>query len=525
MFKKPIFILTIICLIFGGVYLYLVKPLTFDGDLSHRFDWPDETANYFWASHYAKTGNLFYQESLNQIAQNQIYPRSFNVRNDGALVPGSFLGLILLYGTLAKIFSSNLIIYFTPIISIIGVLAFYGIIKRIFDNTTAFVATILLLMHPAWWYYSVTSMLPNVTFISLFLGGIYFFLKNEKIRWPDVLLSGFLIGLAISIRPAEVIWMIIVLLGIFILRKDQLKFSYVVLLLVMSSLAMVPSLSHQQSLYGDYLASGYSQLQSESFGTCQSCEVVKSIFLPFGFHPTLIASNLWTHYLSRLWWLSLITLLGLVAFLVQTKKQKEEIFGYVLISMLVFGWLGVYYGSWEFTDKLTVHLNTLGISYVRYFLPLFILAVPFTARGLIWISSILKSRWRHLGLSVLLLGLLYPSAHLVLAKKPDSILPVKQRILSYKNSAATVMAETPDDAVIVTVRKDKLFFPERKVIHTFEALSLNKDLVEILKDLVAAAPVYYYALGPEPQVEFANGLKLELIKQVGQEILYKVYVE
>lgn len=525
MFKKPVFTLIAICLVFGGAYIYLAKPLPFEGEVSHRFDWPDETANYFWSSYYSETGDLIYPESLSQVAQNQIHPRSFNVRSDGSLVPGSFLGLILLYGSLAKIFSSSLLIYFTPIFAIVGVLAFYGIIRRIFDDKTAFVSAILLLMHPAWWYYSVTSMLPNVTFISLFLLGIYVLIKNKQAYFLDILIAGFLIGLSVSIRPSEVIWMLIVMLGILILRGSRIKFSQVIILMAVSAFAIAPSLIHQQALYGDYLASGYSQLQSETFGTCQSCEVVKSIILPFGFHPTLIASNIWVHYLSRMWWISLITLLGLIAFLVQTKKQKEEIFGYVIMSMFVFGWLGIYYGSWEFTDKLTVHLNTLGISYVRYFLPLFILAVPFTARGLIWVSNIFRPRWRNFGLAILLLGMLYPAANLVLAEKPDSILPVKQRILSYKQNAAAVMKETEANSVIVTVRKDKVFFPERKVIHTFEALSLNDDLREILLDLVKVAPVYYYALGPEPELEFANGLRLEYMRNIGQEILYKVYVE
>ena len=44
----------------------------------------------------------------------------------------------------------------------------------------------------------------------------------------------------------------------------------------------------------------------------------------------------------------------------------------------------IYYGSWEFTDKLTLHLNTLGISYVRYWLPIYLLSLPFVATGILW---------------------------------------------------------------------------------------------------------------------------------------------
>ena len=76
--------------------------------------------------------------------------------------------------------------------------------------------------------------------------------------------------------------------------------------------------------------------------------------------------------------------------------------------------------------------------------------------------------------------------------------------------------------MIVTVRKDKVFFPDRKVIHTFDALSLNQDLQRVVSNLSQLVPVYYYALGPEPSLVLNHGLSLELVANIGQEILYKV---
>lgn len=522
MSKKHFLPLFLLALIFGGFYLWLVSPNSTDIGLTYRFDWPDETANYFWASHFSASNNLYLKEPLNGLAQNQIHPRSFNVRPDGALVPGSFLGLILIYGVLAKIFGSWSIIYYTPILSIFGALAFYGVIKRIFNDKVALVSTVLLLIHPAWIYYSVTSLLPNVPFISLLLISFYFLLKSDKMPFSHLFISATLFGLAVAIRPSEFIWEVALLLGVIVLARDKIKFSHVVLFLIISAAAVFPSVYYQKTLYGGYLTSGYAQLEPENLQACTSCQLVKSFILPFGLHPNLVASNIWTHYLSRLWWLSLITLLGLVSFLVQ-KKQSEKVFAYVMLSIFIFGWIGVYYGSWEFTDKLTVHLNTLGLSYVRYFLPLFILAIPFTATGLLWLTSILKRRWEKIGMFVLVFGLFYASADLALSKKPDSIFNVKDRIEQYSLNAQHVNYLTPEDSVIVTVRKDKLFFPERKVIHTFQALSLNSELSDIIKDLIKEVDVYYYALGAEPTLELDNGLKLERVDSIGEEILYKVY--
>ncbi|MFA6215184.1 MAG: glycosyltransferase family 39 protein [Patescibacteria group bacterium] len=522
MLKKPVFILAILAVIFGSVYFWLATPLKTDFPISPRFDWPDETANYFWSSHYAQTGQLSLAEPLNIVAKNQIHPRSFNVLSDGSLVPGSFLGLILFYGTLAKIFGSGALIYFTPILAILGILAFYGIIKRIFNEKIALLSAILMFFQPAWWYYSVTSMLPNVPFVSLILLSIYLLLKNHHLKLTPLLVSAFFLGLAISIRPAEIIWVAAVYLAVFASLRGRIKFTQLILFLAVMILAILPSLYHQQILYGSYFASGYDQLQPAAQPVCQSCQLVKSFILPFGFHPELIAYNFWTHYLSRLWWFTLVAILGLIAFLVQTSKTKDEIFNYLMLSFFVFIWLIIYYGSWEFTDLLTVHLNTLGLSYVRYWLPLYLLALPFTAIGLLWLINLFKNRWQGLILFLLLAFLFYQSANLVLKDKPDSILPVRERILAYKLNALEVMKLTPTDSVIVTVRKDKVFFPERKVIHTFDALSLNQELTDTLPGLVKIAPVYYYALGQEPILEFTNGLKLEPVKEIGAEILYQV---
>ena len=81
--------------------------------------------------------------------------------------------------------------------------------------------------------------------------------------------------------------------------------------------------------------------------------------------------------------------------------------------------------------------------------------------------------------------------------------------------------ETEADSVIITVRKDKLFFPDRKVIHTFEALSRNALLQEITPRLTEQVPVYYYALGPEPQLTY-DRFSLEVVAQFGSEVLYRV---
>ena len=520
--KKTTLLVTIISIAFFTLYAWLATPVSVGVSTGYRFDWPDETANYFWIHYYAKTGQLVVEEPLNLVADNQIHPRSFNVRPDGSLVPGSFLGLILFYGWISKLLGSWIILYLTPLFGVLGVLAFYGIIRRLFDDQVGLLTTILILIHPAWWYYSATTLLPNVTFLSLVTAGAYFLYRREALNFWSALGSGLAFGLALAVRPAEIVWVgLVVLVSVGYGWKHNRSLVLLVVTIAAAVLAFLPTLYWQQLIYGDLLTTGYDQLTVASASSCQACAVAQSLFTPFGLHPNLIGHNLYLHYFRRLWWYVLLMIFGLAVFLANPGQQKNRRIGYLLFGLVISLLLAVYYGSWEFTDQLTVNLNTLGISYVRYFLPLYILPIPFIAAGLISTFRYFAARWAALFLLLILVGVGYLSAQLVLYQKADSLMPVRQRVAEYRVTAAAVYEKTETESVIITVRKDKLFFPDRKVIHTFEALSLNSVLQEITPQLAKQVPVYYYALGPEPQLTY-DQFSLEVIAQFGSEVLYRV---
>jgi len=522
--NKPIFVLLVIAVIFGAVYFWLVTPINTGQNIGHRFDWPDEVANYFFIENLAKTGELYVSEPLNSVAKNQVHPRSFNVKNNGSLVPGSFLGLILLYGFLAKIFGVGLIIYITPILAILGSLAFYGIIKRIFDEKIALLSLVLMLFHPAWWYYSVTSMLPNVCFVSLVIISVWLlFFKETKITFPQILLSAFSLGLAISIRPVEIIWIVALyfLLSIYLFRK--LDWKKIVLFFAILFITLSPSFYQQKALFGNILTSGYDQLHIQQSLFKQVSGSFQSFIAPFGIHPRITTNNLWLYFFKEFWWLSFLAVLGLIFILFDLIKKTGLVFGYVLFSLFLFFWLGNFYGSWQFTDELTMKLNVLGLSYFRYWLPIYVISIPFIAGGLIWIINFFKTNAiKKIVLFIFVIFLFYNSATLVLSKNDDSIIPVRKRIAEYKKTASEVFSLTEPNSVIITIRKDKVFFPERKVIHSFYDLPENPELLEILPGLVNEAPVYYYSLGFEKNLNLENKMSLELVKNINQEVLYKI---
>ncbi len=520
MTRKPVFILAILSAVFFVAYLWLATPISTGQGLENRFDWPDETANYFWIKNYAAGSGLVLPEPLNLAAANQIHPRSFNVRPDGALVPGSFLGLILIYGALAKIFSAHSIIYFTPVISILAVLTFYKIIKRIFDSKVALVASLLMLFAPAWWYYSVTSLLPNVLFVSLVIFGVYFLIipKQKNLKY---VFSALFFALAIAIRPAEIVWLLILLVALFIYLKGRLKPINVILFIIVIGACLTPFFYEQKLIYGNVFTTGYSQLDQPA-SACQVCRAAKALFLPFGFNFKLLIKNFWQSYIQLFWWFSVLALLGLVVFFSKIKKLQRSDIGYLITSALIGLFLALYYGSWQFSDQLTVNLNTIGLSYIRYWLPLYLLALPLAAIGLIWLSSLFKKKLSTPILILFLLFLSYQSAAVVLWQKPDSILPVKERIALYKSLAKEVTDLTEAESVIISVRKDKVFFPERKVIHTFDNLSSNPEILAILPQLIKSVPVYYYAPASETGLAANSSFNFAAVKNIQDGILYKI---
>jgi len=509
--------LFIFTLIFLGIYFYLVTPVKTATNIGPRFDWPDETANYFWISHFVQTGNLKVFEPLNKAAQNQIHPRSFNVLPDGSLVPGSFLGLVLIFGFLAKIFSTALVPYFTPAIAVIGVIAFFYLIKPFFGKKIALLSSILLFFHPAWWYYTASPLLPNVFFISLLLISLSLLINYNGRIWR-FLLSAIFLGLAMMIRPSEFIWISCVYLSTFFYLKRILSLHKFLLYLILAAVVFFPVLYFQKITYGSFFNTGYTQLQGQTSGIAG---MLKDFLLPFGFSPLAAFSNLYQNYFLKSFWFSAVATIGLILFLFNFKKEPKQRKLFFLICLFLFFWLAIYYGSWSFEDRQTVALNFLGLSYVRYFLPLYVVSLPFAASALFHIADFFKGRLKTSAVVLFSLWLFFYSANLVLYSKPDSIITVKERIASYKVTADEVNNLTETDSVIVTVRKDKVFFPERKVIHTFLPLSANTDLKNILPALVSESPVYYFALSEEKE-NLSDRLQLTKIKDIDSEILYKV---
>jgi len=203
--KNYIWVVFIAAIVASFVYGYLAFT-TAPQSGSRILNSPDEAANYYFATQLSEKNKFVGYEPINQFAENIIHPRAITAY-EGKLVPVSFMGMSFIYGNIAKIFGSGIIIYLTLIISVIGAIYFYLFIKEIFDSHIALISTFLLLLFPGWVYYNSRSMFHNVLFVNLLIIAIYYLHRHFKNAetWP-MALSALFFGLALITRTSEIVW-------------------------------------------------------------------------------------------------------------------------------------------------------------------------------------------------------------------------------------------------------------------------------------------------------------------------------
>lgn len=259
-------ILIVIFVLFFIIYSYLpLSQIFFSNvpmtEVSMRFNTPDEVTNFYFTNLFSNENKLYYFENYNLLINGAIFPRWAKPIGD-KIVLGTFQGIILIYGSLAKIFSNFIISFLTPIFALIGVVFFYNIIKMIFNKKIAIISGFLMLTFPAYVYYSSRVMFHNVLFLTLLFGGLYFLLKLfsvslcnfkrdfTRIKYFYAVLAGLFLGLGLITRTSEIVWMFL-LVSVFLLFNLKLLknyYKYILLILIISILCFVPVLINNKNL-------------------------------------------------------------------------------------------------------------------------------------------------------------------------------------------------------------------------------------------------------------------------------------
>jgi len=516
-----------IIVIFASLIFLFVYSWLYSGQQA-KFTSPDETANYYFIKLFTEKNQLRTYEPLNEIADGNIRPRSIGFFN-GYTVPGSFLGIILIYGIIAKIFGSWIVLYLTPLFSIVGVLFFYLLIKEIFGKKIAFISSLLLFVLPPFWYYNSRGMFHNVLFVDLLIVGLYFLIKavfksatSEKrpvfanatagrhATSLNILIAGFFIGLALITRTSEITWISIMLLVLFVINWRKIGWRNTIIFLGIIVLLFIPIFYLNNLLYNSPSAFTYSKesIDTTSLETISQTLFLKfrQIILPFGINFNQICQSAYQYIIiifpwffilfvfSFIWFFKKIILIWLNKIFPEIKinyrleyKQKTYLWLYGFMAL----WLITYYGSYEFYEYIDKTKIILGSSYLRYWLPIYIFSLPFVALTILRIKYFFQSKiLRYIISPAIILLFVFFSINVVLLNPLQGIVKLKSYIKNNIEKKEIIIKKTEPDSVIIAGFADKIFFPERKVIVNLP--NDNNKMNDILVKLKDKVSVYYF---------------------------------
>lgn len=488
--KRYEVILSILAVFVFFIYSY------FSFSSFHKYSSPDETANHFFTQQFIKTGQFKVSEPLNVSLENIIRPRSFGVSGQ-YLVPVSFLGLPLLYGLPGKIFGGGVIYFIGPLLASLSVFFFYLLIKKIFPEKIAFYAALILFLQPVFVFYAMRPFWHNGLFISLIVMAGYF-LVNLLVskRWYDYFFFGLIFGLALTVRTSEIIWLLPTVILVLVLNLKKIKYVYILYTLLGLIVFLAPFFYYQGQTYGHVIASGYTANIFETEGNPGSTAILSGLLgklLPFGFEPKAFFTNFFNYSFKLEFPWYALAFLGLIFFFRKYFSQKDNnrVFFYYLWFLGASIWLMIYYGSFVFYEYLDKSAVLLGISYARYWLPLYVFCLPLTLIFLNYLSTKIWPNRSKFLFGLLFTALIIISLFQITLDPYYGIKTVKQEFLSSAQEKLNfVLKNTPENAIIIAGANDKLYWPDRRVVG-YNGDQVTDQVLRNLPVLYDQAPVYY----------------------------------
>jgi len=486
------------------------------------FNWPDAMANFSFIKSFITDSQFQIPFAGNVEIQNIVHPRSVNVFA-GNIVPMSFLGQILLFGVIGKIIGIYGVFFLTPLMASLAVYYFYRLIFQVFkDELVGVISAVLLATLAAFVYYSMLVMLHAVLFLALLIIGFWVLVKDNKDNKPinqyfSVCSGGLLIGLALAVRTVEAPWVLMVVLILFLVYRLKRWRTHIPLFILGLIIAFTPILVANNSLYGEPLTLGYlkmeqsgdildrlpNEFQVHSRSLVE--RIAQTVFLPFGWIPKNIL-KVGYYFLAEYYWPYLILAAwGVVGFLLQ-KKKKKDIWVYLGVSAIICLWLIMYYGNWRFDDNDVLKYASISSSYMRYFLPIYIVLLPGVAYSLTFVTKSKSFRTIKIFAAILLLtSVTIFSTHWALyGAKNDGLIHHQQTITEYYDRFVIADGILSENSIILTDRTDKYFFPKYQVV----VFQLNYEIFPQLIKIIDDYPLYYMTVMPDKDISFINQEKI-----------------
>ncbi|MBL7058430.1 glycosyltransferase family 39 protein [Patescibacteria group bacterium] len=585
---------------------------------------PDENANYVFAKLFAENNALIINDNLNKDVADIIHPRSFRSDN-GELKPVSFLGIILVYGFLGSIFGAGIIPYLTSLFAFMGIVFYFLLLRNIFNRQIALISTILLCFFPVYIYYTTRSMFHNILFNVFLIIGLYFishlgvkrdskfkleffikdFLTYDKKNLEllaTASLSGLFIGLAVLSRTSELLWLAPSLIILWFLNIKKIGITQLVVFIIFFIIGYSPAFYYNYQLYGSIWQGGYHEMNQSivditSAGAgifsdglfskdvlMQNFEVIKKNIFFFGFKSLESWQQFINYFMVMFFWIFWPAIFGLSHVIDDWKKQLSNQKKFLITYFFVLVMLMFYYGSWTFNDNPNLASITIGNSYTRYWLPIYLGALPLASIFIINLANIIvfkankeintflpnynyiqdgtfvsslnlleNSRRRKIFGSFFTLNLKFFKKQISDKFLKNTIVIVVVSIMCFisinyvlvgseeglvvsyynhslaKNEAKMVFSLTPVDSVIITRYHDKMLFPERRVV---VGLFDDKRMIEKYQIIAKNVPLFYFNFTlRQEDIDYLNnrrlgefGLSIQAVEEINDFSLYEVKI-
>ncbi|MFA6099624.1 MAG: glycosyltransferase family 39 protein [Patescibacteria group bacterium] len=458
---------------------------------------PDETANIMSAVSLADHGTFKIE---NPLLKNLpwVFPRSFVPLSDqGAMAPVGFLGMPLVLAIAYKIIGIFGLLFFTPLFAALTLWALWKCLPKTWSKGVRWAVLLTWISFPTVIIYANRGSFSNL-FITCLAIWLWWLLAEAQGRWAWPV-AGAVLGLACMARPTEIVWLLPVAVFAIIYRKtnchsersaieaygheveeslsstikqgipplrhlrdfgrnDKLRYGLMALAFLIV-LGIGAYLGYQT--YGHWLASGY-QIRSETVVSGQSSVVSQQMqtisllkTLPFQFHPRLIIWNA-HHYLLDILWPWLLIVLGAIYISVRDKVWSKPNKWIVLAFGWTMFWLVVFYGNGIYQDHVGVNVASMGNSYLRYLLPLSVLAA-------VSVGMVLNKLWKYWSLRALGLAmvvfLMAMGQWSALLKDNEGMVANAVELNRYAEIRDQARSLLAPQTVVLSDRSDKIFFP------------------------------------------------------------------
>lgn len=463
---------------------------------------PDETAIVVAGVSFAEHGTFALPFELVKSFPWAV-PRSFVAMvGQGQIVPVGFLGMPLVLAGAYKLAGTVGVIFFTPLIALLTLWALWQILPKAWPKVARVSALLVWMSFPTVIIYANRGAFANL-FITCLAIWLWWLLTKAKGLWTWPV-AGVVLGLACIIRPPEAVWLLPLAVfailynkhsychpeqappvipsevqrsrGILVNEDSSTTLRYgrndrvrgLAVMGVIFALMLLGGAYLGYKTYGHWLTSGYQirptptviSAQPGREGlvrTMQDGSEVVSVFSikPLAIHPRNMLWNARRYLVNILWPWTLIGVLALglcIQKRVWATPEKWAVAG----MLWTFVWLVGFYGNGLYQDHIDPTVQNIGNSYLRYLLPLSVMAA-------VSAGYLVRELWKYWSLRTMAVVL---TAFLVViglwdasVRDDEGMLANQKEFTRYVAIRQQARSMLAPGTVVLSDRSDKIFFP------------------------------------------------------------------